>query len=76
MERPPRKLEQRTEKNSELEQQHHSEQRQTTREFSAAEEVIRHDAERTNLPEAIEIRLKRSTVELQPPAPWWKRWFR
>ncbi|HVV00309.1 MAG TPA: hypothetical protein VHH88_03040 [Verrucomicrobiae bacterium] len=46
-------------------------------EFSAAEELLRHDASRTPVPPSIGERLRKSVETLPPtaPLPWWKRLF-
>lgn len=51
--------------------------RSDTREFHAAEGVLRADKEQIEVPERIAERLAESIAnEPHPNAPWWKRLFR
>jgi hypothetical protein len=51
-----------------------SESQQAIHEFATPEEVLRFDAKRTSVPEAVAQRLNGS-LQRQPPRSWWKRWF-
>ena len=60
--------------------QEHEQQAQFTSnpaplEFASAEDMLRHDAERTPVPTAIEERLRASAAPLRPQRPWWRRLF-
>ncbi len=49
-------------------------QQTEAREFASAEELLRHDAGRTQVPPAIAKRLDESIQrEPKPPKSWWKR---
>ena len=49
----------------------------STREFATAEELLRHDAGRTEVPPVIAERLLKSIQNLPHPAPtWWQRWLK
>ena len=75
MNEPSHRLRQRTEEQSTVEQGIQRQQGQTAREFASVEELIRHDAGLTPVPEAVADRLKQSMVrELSPkPTTWWRR---
>ena len=72
----PRKLRQSTGEESVQENQAASEQKQTVREFNSTEELLRHDAARTSMPEEISTRLRKSIAKEPPPRrTWWQRFF-
>jgi hypothetical protein len=51
-------------------------QTQTVVEFATADNMIRHDAEQTEVPPAVADRLQESLKhEAPPPRGWWKRLF-
>jgi hypothetical protein len=70
--KPIRKLEHR--KEEQTEQQSVSAQQQNVREFGSAEEMLRCDAERTQVPAEIGAKL-RETIANEPPPQrsWWQR---
>ena len=53
-------------------------EQQAAREFASAEELLRFDASRTEVPESVARRLQESAEQIPaPPArPWWKNLFR
>ena len=72
--KPFRKLEHQQEEQTE--QQTTSTHQQKMREFNNAEEMLRHDAERTEVPAAIEARLRESIAgESRAQKSWWQRIF-
>ena len=73
--KPFRKLEHRQEEQTE--QQATSAQEHKMREFKNTEEMLRHNAERTEVPAAIEVRLRESIAgESRAQKSWWQRMFR
>ncbi len=51
-----------------------SSQQTNEREFATAEELLRHDAEQTQVPPVIAERLTKSIQDLPPPSrTWWER---
>lgn len=49
----------------------------TTREFATAEELLRHDAGKSEVPPDIAERLSQSIQNLpQPAKTWWQRWLK
>jgi hypothetical protein len=50
---------------------------QATRDFSSPEELLRHDAARTQVPSAVVQRIGHSIQGLPRPRPrsWWQRFF-
>ena len=59
--------------------QHQTSERQQEimREFTSAEEMLRHDALHTPVPPAIAQRLQASIAQLPASSrPWWQRWFK
>ncbi|MBC8001398.1 MAG: hypothetical protein H7X97_02310 [Opitutaceae bacterium] len=75
MNEPSHRLRQRTEEQSTAEQVSQHQQSQAAREFASVEELIRHDAGRTPVPEAVADRLKQSMVRepSSKPTRWWRR---
>ena len=72
--KPIRKLEHKNEE--QLEQQSASAQQEKVREFGSAEEMLRCDAERTEVPAEIGARLRESIANEPPPQKnWWQRMF-
>jgi hypothetical protein len=72
----PRKLRQSTREESIQENQAASEQKQAAREFNSAEELLRHDAAQTSVPEEVGARLRESIAREPPPRrSWWQRLF-
>jgi hypothetical protein len=75
---PPKKL---THAERAQEQQevvgHQQSQSQSAREFATVEEMLRHDANETRVPEAIAQRLQETVSQLPAPArqPWWRKLF-
>jgi hypothetical protein len=55
----------------------HSQVNHASHEFAAPEEMLRHDAKRTQVPPQIAHRLSQS-LQNEPlrTRPWWKRWLR
>lgn len=52
------------------------EQKTEGREFATPEELLRHDAAQTPVPEAVAERLEKSISKLPPPPQsWWRRIF-
>jgi hypothetical protein len=72
---PKRKLQQRAEQDSAHAQQLGGQQRQTVREFSSVEELLRQDAARTSVPPAIAARLQDSMARDPARGSWWRRLF-
>jgi len=56
---------------------HHQSQSQSAHEFATVEEMLRHDASQTPVPEAIGQRLQESVRKLPAPIrqPWWRKLF-
>jgi hypothetical protein len=46
------------------------------RKFDSVEDLLRYDANQTNVPEHIENKLKKTIAEETPKIPFWKRWFK
>lgn len=47
-------------------------------EFASSDELLRHDAARTQVPPEIAVRLKASLAQIaaaNAPKPWWKAWL-
>jgi len=62
--------------NSQEQQQAAEQLRPQPLEFETAEQMLRHDAQQTQVPHAIEHRLQESLAQLPaPPRPWWRRLF-
>jgi hypothetical protein len=71
-----RKLRHQARQETEHEQQAASEQRQSAREFSSVEEMLRHDAEQVMVPPHIAARVQQSVaLEPKPQRGWWGRLF-
>lgn len=71
-----RKLQHRAEQEHALEQQTHSAEKMTAREFATAEELLRHDAAQTVVPIEVAARLRESIArEPTPQKGWWQRLF-
>lgn len=52
-------------------------QQSTTREFTTAEELLRHDATQVQVPPVIAERLTQSIAKLPAkPQSWWQRWLK
>ena len=47
---------------------------QSVREFASSDDLLRADAAQTAVPAEIEVRLKKSAAQIQPPTmrSWWK----
>jgi len=62
---------------SKLEQKQQSieHQQQTEHVFESPEEMLRYDAQHTEVPPAVATRLEESLAKQPPPQPWWRRWF-
>jgi hypothetical protein len=72
---PPLRQQQETRAREELTARVESEQ-QTEREFQTPEEMLRHDAARTRVPDSLEPRLAKSMKSNPAPKrPWWRRWL-
>lgn len=71
---PKRKLQQRTQEESQHEQQLGTQR--SAREFASVEELLRHDAAQTSVPPAVAARLQESiSREPSPNTSWWRRLF-
>jgi hypothetical protein len=56
---------------------HTATQHSMAREFATAEELLRHDAARTEVPPVIAERLTKSLQHLpRPSKTWWQRWLK
>lgn len=65
----------REEENHDQNNEQHQRSWQTVRDFSSVEELLRHDAGQTALPDNLEHRLRQS-VAGEAPRPWWKRFLK
>lgn len=65
----------REEENHEQTNEQRKQSEQTVRDFASVEELLRHDAGQTALPETLEHRLRES-VAGETPKPWWKRFLK
>ena len=61
---------------SETDQETQARQEQAALEFAQAEDLIRHDASKTEVPASLPRRLQESIArEPKPARPWWRRWL-
>jgi hypothetical protein len=73
MKEPTRKLQHRTDEQTQEETHAISSQAQTVKEFNSVEELIRHDAAGVSVPAAVAEKLRDSIQKEPPEKPWWQR---